>query len=438
LKIQESKDNFYDVQIGNLFFCSKENKECKLETYWKNSDGEIIKKLPEEFKNEYLNEIKDVHKHIKDAQFAIKNYTSRIENFYWLRRKWNYVDWCIHFLDNGLIGIISKKLIWFFEDSGKTATAILMNGQWLDQTGTPIEWLSNSTKVELWHPLGFDRELITKWKLILEKWKIKQPFKQVYREVYKLTDAEIETTNYSNRFSSHILTNHQFGTLLKIRNWKEYNPYHDGGHPKLVLKEYKINAILGVEIMDNSNRWGSLAITSSIAFYNSGGPMDLKEVPSIIFSEVMRDIDLFVSVCSIGNYPNWVASQAHQGLEFNSQYVFGDLLESAKIRKGVLESIISKLKISKRLELQGNYLIVKGDLRTYKIHIGSSNILMEPNNQYLCIVPNNSLKLSALGKDIFLPFDGDFLLSLILSKAVLLADDLNITDPLILNQINLN
>ena len=30
---------------------------------------------------------------------------------------------------------------------------------------------------------------------------------------------------------------------------------------------------------------------------------------------------------------------------------------------------------------------VRGDLRTYKIHLGSSNILMEPNDQYLCIVP---------------------------------------------------
>ena len=29
----------------------------------------------------------------------------------------------------------------------------------------------------------------------------------------------------------------------------------------------------------------------------------------------------------------------------------------------------------------------KGDLRTYKIHLGSGNILMSPNDQYLCIVP---------------------------------------------------
>jgi hypothetical protein len=28
--------------------------------------------------------------------------------------------------------------------------------------------------------------------------------------------------------------------------------------------------------------------------------------------------------------------------------------------------------------------VVKGELRTYRIHLGSGNILMEPNDQYLC------------------------------------------------------
>ena len=36
---------------------------------------------------------------------------------------------------------------------------------------------------------------------------------------------------------------------------------------------------------------------------------------------------------------------------------------------------------------QRRFLIVRGELRTYKLHLGSGNILMEPDNQYLCIVP---------------------------------------------------
>ena len=70
--------------------------------------------------------------------------------------------------------------------------------------------------------------------------------------------------------------------------------------------------------------------------------------------------------------------------------------------------------------------MVRGERRTYKIHLGSGNILMEPNDQYLCIVPDSRSK--AKQDDLFLPFEGDNTLSIILSKAMLLAEDGKIKD----------
>jgi hypothetical protein len=59
---------------------------------------------------------------------------------------------------------------------------------------------------------------------------------------------------------------------------------------------------------------------------------------------------------------------------------------------------------------------------------------MEPNNQYLCIVPAPD---SRMEKKIWLPFEGgDKVLMVILSKAFLLAEDEKITDQSILYQIN--
>ena len=67
-----------------------------------------------------------------------------------------------------------------------------------------------------------------------------QPFKQAHREVYRLTPAEEETGNYSNRFAAHILRQHQMAALAAERGWR----YHlqggfDSGdqmldHPSLV------------------------------------------------------------------------------------------------------------------------------------------------------------------------------------------------------------
>jgi hypothetical protein len=94
---------------------------------------------------------------------------------------------------------------------------------------------------------------------------------------------------------------------------------------------------------------------------------------------------------------------------------------------------LPKLKIGDRCSLSEKFLVVQGTLRTYNIHLGSGNILMDPNSQYLCIVPDHHKKANT--ESIFLSFEGDTTLSVILSKAFLLADDANIKDQTILSQI---
>ncbi len=73
---------------------------------------------------------------------------------------------------------------------------------------------------------------------------------------------------------------------------------------------------------------------------------------------------------------------------------------------------------------------MKGTRHTYRIHLGSGNIMIAPDNRYLCIVPK-----AGPGTESYLPFDGDRTLTVILSKAMLLADDTKITDPTILSQL---
>jgi len=87
-----------------------------------------------------------------------------------------------------------------------------------------------------------------------------------------------------------------------------------------------------------------------------------------------------------------------------------------------------------RARIDGNFLRVDGKRQTYKIHLGCGNILMEPGNWYLCIVPK-SVAASAKNTP-RLPFEGDTMLSIILSKAAMLAADDKITDPTILSQLD--
>jgi len=149
----------------------------------------------------------------------------------------------------------------------------------------------------------------------------------------------------------------------------------------------------------------------------------------------MRDVDLFVGVASVGNDPNWRDNGGIPAYrDYWQAFSFGELTEIAKTRKEILENLVPRLKIAAVASIKDKFLVVKGKKRTYKIHIGSTNILMEPNDQYLCIVPDRSKKDAT--SQVFLPFEGDAGLSVIISKAMLLSEDDKITDPTILSQIN--
>lgn len=164
--------------------------------------------------------------------------------------------------------------------------------------------------------------------------------------------------------------------------------------------------------------------------------MPLAEVPALVFTEAMRDVDLFVGVASIASDPTWTDRGTNRGFDrYWHDHSFGELPESAQTRRAALERLAPKTKIADRCEVIDRFLVVRGNLRTYKIHIGSANILMEPDDSYLCIVP---ARRRDPAHNVFLPFEEDGgRLSVIMSKAFLLAADETITDPSILSQLHM-
>ena len=87
--------------------------------------------------------------------------------------------------------------------------------------------------------------------------------------------------------------------------------------------------------------------------------------------------------------------------------------------------------------MEDKFLVVRGERATYKIHLGSGSVMMELGSTYLCIVPGRSRGVGGgrAPARIFLPFEGDNMLAIILSKAFLLAKDTKITDPTIPRQL---
>lgn len=444
-----------------------DGKKPKL--HWFKPDGKEQKSVPSAVKKDFSDDLKELKQAVKDIDKMLPAQSARIEQCYLAQKEWTFPVWCERYHEHPLMATLARRLIWQFQAADQSTAAIWSGDGFVDSGNEPVEGISDSTTVSLWHPLvELETDAITAWRDWLMEHQIRQPFKQAHREVYLLTDAERNTSVYSNRFAAHILKQHQFNALCAARNWRNTLRLmvDDSAPPAhLVLPNWNLRAEFWIEGVGqdygvDTNETGTYLylVTDQVRFYRiaaavnwahvgGGGyessgadepenrPLELEQIPALVFSEVMRDVDLFVGVASVGNDPSWNdGGPEGRYLDYWQDYSFGELGNSAKTRKEVLEKLIPRLKIARRCSFQDRFLVVRGEVRTYKIHLGSGNILMEPNDQYLCIVPSQSVAMK--GDGIFLPFEGDKMLSIILSKAMLLADDTKIKDSTILSQIN--
>lgn len=413
---------------------------------WFKPDGSPQKSVPTLVKEKQASKLKKIKSTIKQIEINLTAQRDRIDRMLKLERKLSWPQFDQFYFSHGLISSIAKKQIWTITSNEKQANCIWLNDTWQNCKGEEVKFETEKAIVELWHPVKSSLEEIRSWREFLEKNQLSQPIKQAFREVYILTDAEINTRVYSNRMAAHVLKQHQFNSLANIRGWKYtlLGAYDNGMFnqaatielPEYNLKaEFWVNEINADDAFNDTGIWNYIA-TDQVRYtaLNNQDPIELTNIPAVIFSEVMRDVDLFVGVASVGNDPTWQDSGGIPAYrDYWQSYSFGDLSEVAKTRKEILQKLLPKLKIASIASIQDKFLVVKGKLRTYKIHIGSTNILMEPNDQYLCIVPDRSKPNT---ENLFIPFEGDSGLSVIISKALLLSEDDKITDSTITSQIN--
>lgn len=411
-------------------------------------DGKELKSPPAEVKNDFAEDLKNLKATVKEMEATLTAQRSRIEGMMLSGRTLPFRAWRERYLDHPLLANVSRRLIWRFANPDGERLGIAPEGVPTDVEGNPLAGFGDETTVRLWHPIHAGVTAIEVWREFLIDREIRQPFKQAYREIYILTAAEERTNTYSNRFAAHVLRQHQLNALARERGWRySLQGYFDSyGHPTLGLPAWGLWAEYFVQVADMGNLPEAETMTpSGIALYvvtdqvrfnalDTNEPVALDTVPPVVFSEVMRDVDLFVGVTSVGNDPSWEdqGNRTNFGVYWR-EVSFGDLSATAETRKAVLQRLLPRLAIGKVARIDGKFLVVKGKLRTYKIHLGSGNILMEPNDQYLCIVPGAN---KAEGREkVYLPFEGDGVLAIILSKAMMLANDDKITDVTITRQL---
>src|SRR5437868_356440 len=349
-----------------------------------NPSGKTLRSAPEAIRKDP--ELADIKSTLKELRLALAGERLRLESALVEERSWSWEEVTEFFLDHPFTGLYARALLWQIPDGPAGLPTRTPDGWTLtDHQGRHIRPEPGSP-MRLWHPIRESTEEVAAWRDHLLEQGVRQPYKQAFREIYRLTPAEEVTRTYSNRFAGHVLRYGQVKALLSQRGWdgvdvgfRSHRPGGDPGAAHRRLSGWQARWEILVE------GWHPEADcdTRRLGFFDDDGDVPLADVPPLVLSEILRDADLAVGVASIG-----LGATAPRGHEtYWNSHGFGELSETARTRHDALTRLLPRLKIADRAELTDRFLRVRGDLRTYKIHLGSGNILMEPNDAYLCIVP---------------------------------------------------
>lgn len=207
-----------------------------------------------------------------------------------------------------------------------------------------------------------------------------QPFKQVFRELYVKTDEELNMY-HSLRYAGHQIQPARTVGCLKSRHWV-------------------------ADIESPTLEW--------VVFIDRKTGMELKisEIPDIIFSEVMRDVDMAVSVAHAG------------GVDPEASH------STVEMRKAIAEFTILLFNL-KNVSFTKNHAVITGKLGNYTVHLGSG-VIHQEGGPMINVLPVHSQRRGR----IFLPVvDEDPKTAEILTKILFFAEDEKIKDPFILEQI---
>jgi hypothetical protein len=239
----------------------------------------------------------------------------------------------------------------------------------------------------------------------------RQPFKQLFRELYVPTAAEVDDgSRVSRRYAGQQVEGNRARGVLGSRGWVGdpddgfSRTFHD---QKITMWCTGLRAFgTAVDVED--------ATIEEVVFARTGtwDALSIAEVPPRVFSEAMRDIDLVVSVAHAGGVdPETSAS-------------------TVEVRRRLVDETADLLGLT-GVETTDHHARIRGTLGSYSVHLGSGTVHRQPGGA-LCIVPVGAQHRGR----VFLPFvDDDPRTAEVLSKVLLLARDDRIQDPTVLEQL---
>lgn len=315
------------------------------------------------------------------------------------------------FTSEGLSGMSREKTIsfvlshLFFLADGKLS--VFRDGALCDINGELVK----CEKVYVAHPVELRKAgLLTQAMEYLVKNNVRQPFKQVLREIYMKSEEEQKQEEVL-RFRGFNVDLKKCISALKGKGWGISEDiglrkvYYSSDTVAALFRKFDELYLYDIENVDRE--------LHGILFLNrkTEEVIPLKDVDDITFSETLRDVDLMITISA------------------NAIYDYDLAMSAVEIRREILKSVISILGLDNISFLKDN-ISVKGFYGTYLINIHTGLVFKEGKGNLLLDT------IYSTDKPLLLDFiDEDPMTADIVSKAVVLSNDSAVRDPIVLREI---
>jgi len=232
----------------------------------------------------------------------------------------------------------------------------------------PAQEFAAVREIAVAHPILLgEPNALSAWQQRIIDDHISQPFKQVFREVYLVSEADGQATECS-RFAGHALVARRAFAVLRSRG---YSPR--SGHAVKEWQREGLSAHLCWAGDDeDAGRLLALAettetVTSGPVWFegSAGGALPLGEVDPVLVSETLRDADLLVARAAAGDFG------------FTSE-------ETLRLRATLARYLTRTLGLTTiYVADDALHALVEGRRALYRVHLASGSVLLEESRRHL-------------------------------------------------------
>jgi hypothetical protein len=244
---------------------------------------------------------------------------------------------------------------------------------WAGQEAALGRDMSGSGAMRIAHPVELlDAGLLESWQRRIFDEQLVQPFKQCFREVYRPLPDEM-ASDHSARFAGHQVLVPRAFALLRSRGYSPGRGEARRDWPSAAIQAHytwgRDRPRLDYHLSDSGR--SEPVQTGDISFYRllpggkRGERLAIATVPLVVYSETMRDADLVVSLAAAGE------------VGFSSE-------QTVQFRLALVRQLARILRLTNVAAPEhGSYAVVQGQLATYRVHLGSASVFIEPTGAHL-------------------------------------------------------